>query len=65
MPTREELQKGFCLGDFEVLPTRRVIRRGDEEISPDPRVFEVLMSLSTRDGGLVSRDEPINRAAAQ
>ncbi|MDJ0700592.1 MAG: winged helix-turn-helix domain-containing protein [Woeseiaceae bacterium] len=79
MPTREDLQNGFYIGDFEVLPARRVIRRGDEETSPEPKVFDVLMSLAMRDGAVVSRDElidevwdgratadgPINRAATQ
>jgi len=79
VPTREELQHGFHVGDFEVLPARRVIRHGDDEISPEPKVFDVLMSLAMRDGDVVSRDElieevwggratadgPINRAATQ
>jgi DNA-binding winged helix-turn-helix (wHTH) protein/TolB-like protein/Flp pilus assembly protein TadD len=79
MPSREELQGGFFVGDYEVLPAKRVIRLGDEELSPEPKVFEVLMSLAMRDGDVVSRDElidevwggratadgPINRAATQ
>ncbi len=79
MPTKEELDKGFKLGDWEVIPSRRILRRGDEEVSPEPKVFGVLMSLALRGGDGVSRDElidevwegrptgdePINRCIAQ
>ena len=79
MPTKEELDKGFRLGDWEVIPTRRILRRGDEEVTPEPKVFAVLMSLALRGGDAVTRDElidevwdgrptgdePINRCIAQ
>ena len=79
MPTKEELDKGFRLGDWEVIPTRRILRRGDEEVTPEPKVFGVLMSLALRGGDAVTRDElidevwdgrptgdePINRCIAQ
>ena len=57
MPTIEELQAGFRLGDWEVLPSLRVIRRDGEDISPEPMAFDVLMALAKRDGALVTRDE--------
>jgi DNA-binding winged helix-turn-helix (wHTH) protein/TolB-like protein/Tfp pilus assembly protein PilF len=60
MPTVEELQAGFRLGDWEVLPSLRVIRRNGEDISPEPMAFDVLMALAKRDGALVTRDEFVN-----
>ena len=79
MPTKEELDKGFRLGDWEVIPSRRMLRRGEDEVTPEPKVFGVLMSLALRGGDGVTRDElidevwdgrptgdePINRAIAQ
>ncbi|MBT8100858.1 MAG: winged helix-turn-helix domain-containing protein, partial [Gammaproteobacteria bacterium] len=79
MPAKEELEKGFTLGDWEVVPARRLLRKGDTELTPEPKVFAVLMSLAERDGDGVSRDvlidevwdgrptgdEPINRCIAQ
>ena len=79
MPTKEELEKGFKLGDWEIIPARRLMRSGNEELSPEPKVFGVLMSLALRDGDEVTRDElidevwegrptgdePINRCIAQ
>ena len=79
MPTKEELDRGFRLGDWEVIPSRRMLRCGDDEVTPEPKVFGVLMSLALRGGDGVTRDElidevwdgrptgdePINRAIAQ
>ena len=57
MYTNEELYDGFTLGDWTVLPARGQLQRGDATISPEPLVFEVLMTLARRDGDLVSQDE--------
>lgn len=79
MPTKDELDKGFRLGDWEVIPSRRMLRCGDVDVTPEPKVFGVLMSLALRGGDGVTRDElidevwdgrptgdePINRAIAQ
>jgi DNA-binding winged helix-turn-helix (wHTH) protein/tetratricopeptide (TPR) repeat protein len=79
MPTEDELRQGFRLGDWEVLPLRGVLRRGEHEEKPEPRVFGVLIALAKRDGDLVTRDElvdelwdgrptsdePINRCLSQ
>ena len=79
MPTEEELRQGFTLGEWEVLPLRGVLRRGDQEERPEPRVFGVLIALAKRNGDLVTRDElvdelwdgrptsdePINRCMSQ
>jgi DNA-binding winged helix-turn-helix (wHTH) protein/TolB-like protein len=56
MPTREELDKGFTIGDWEILPARGIFRRGDQEEHPEPKAFNVMLSLAMRDGDLVSKD---------
>lgn len=60
MPGKEDLAKGFTIGDWEVLPGRGVLRRGEQEERPEPKVFEVLLSLASRDGELVTRDELVD-----
>ncbi len=60
MPKREDLFKGFTIGDWEVLPGHGVLRRGDHEERPEPKVFEVLLSLACHDGNLVTRDDLVN-----
>jgi DNA-binding winged helix-turn-helix (wHTH) protein/TolB-like protein len=57
MRTLEELNQGFVLGDWTVLPGRRVLSHGGEEIQPEPKVFDCLLALARRDGDLVTRDE--------
>ncbi len=79
MPTKEELEKGFTLGDWEVFPGRRELHRGDAIVRPEPKQLKVLLSLAMRDGEVVTRDqlvdecwdgrptadEPINRSISQ
>ncbi len=76
MPTEEQLQAGFSLGEWDVFPETGSIRCGDNEVSPEPQTWRVLIALAKRDGGLVTRndliedvwdgravsDDPINRA---
>jgi DNA-binding winged helix-turn-helix (wHTH) protein/tetratricopeptide (TPR) repeat protein len=76
MPTEEELQGGFNLGDWEILPDQGVIRRDGTEVRPEPQTWRVLMLLAKYDGKLVTKDilvevvwdgravadDPINRA---
>ena len=57
MPTQEELDRGYRIGDWEVVPGRRVLRKGDEEVQPEPKVYGCLNALALRDGDAVSRDE--------
>lgn len=59
MPSAEELHGGFDLGDWEVRPAQGTLRRGDEEVRPEPKVFAVLLALAKRDGNLVTKDELI------
>ena len=60
MPTREELEKGFKLGDWEVFPARHELRRGAEVVRAEPKQLKVLVSLAMRDGEVVTRDELVN-----
>jgi len=60
VPTKEELNKGFKLGEWEVLPAKGILRRGDREEKPEPMVLKVLLALASRDGDLVTRDELID-----
>jgi len=60
MYTNEDLFEGFTIGEWEVLPGRGVLRRGDQEERPEPKVFEVLISLASQDGNLVTRDDLVN-----
>ncbi len=60
MPSQEELKNGFRIGDWEILPMRRVMRCGDNEIAPEPKVWGVLMALAERGGDVVTRDELID-----
>jgi len=79
MPTEEELQGGFNLGDWQILPGHRELRRGDEVRRPEPKQFDVLIALAKRDtnvvtkqelidevwGGRATADEPITRCVSQ
>jgi DNA-binding winged helix-turn-helix (wHTH) protein/TolB-like protein len=60
MPTKEDLFEGFTIGEWEVLPGHGVLRRGDHEERPEPKVFAVLISLASQDGNLVTRDDLVN-----
>ena len=60
MPTQEELNTGFTIGEWEVLPGRGILRSGDVESQPEPKVFEVLMALARRGGDLVSVNELVD-----
>lgn len=60
MPTEEELQAGFTLGDWDILPGKGVFRRGDQEERPEPKVFAVLIALAKRDTNLVTKQELID-----
>jgi DNA-binding winged helix-turn-helix (wHTH) protein/tetratricopeptide (TPR) repeat protein len=57
--TTEQLQEGFALGEWDVLPNKGVLCRGEEEIHPEPKVLAVLLALACRDGDLVTKDELI------
>ena len=60
MPTIEELEQGFRLGEWQVLPARREFRRGDEVVHPEPKQLKVLLSLALRNGEAVTRDQLVD-----
>jgi DNA-binding winged helix-turn-helix (wHTH) protein/TolB-like protein/Tfp pilus assembly protein PilF len=60
MLTLEELNGGFSLGDWDVLPSQRILRRDEHVERPEPMVFDVLLALAERDGDLVTKDELID-----
>jgi DNA-binding winged helix-turn-helix (wHTH) protein/TolB-like protein/Tfp pilus assembly protein PilF len=60
MPTEEELNRGFNLGDWEVLPGHGELHRGDRVERPEPKVFAVLIALAKRDTNLVTKQELID-----
>ena len=60
MPSEEELQQGFTIGEWEVLPARGEIRRGDAVVRPEPKPLQVLLSLARRGGDVVTKDELID-----
>ena len=64
MPTEEELQGGFQLGDWEILPGHGQFRRGDQVEKPEPKVFAVLIALAKRDTNLVTKQELIDEVWA-
>jgi DNA-binding winged helix-turn-helix (wHTH) protein/tetratricopeptide (TPR) repeat protein len=57
MLTLEELNRGFSLGGWEVLPAQRTLQRGEQVERPEPMVFDVLLALARRNGDLVTKDE--------
>jgi DNA-binding winged helix-turn-helix (wHTH) protein len=50
-------QPFFTLGDWTVRPSHRVIERGDERTSLEPKVMDVLATLASHAPDVVSADE--------
>ena len=57
MPGKEELEHGFKIGDWEVYPARGVLRCGDQEVVPEPKVFKLLVALAVRDGDVATKED--------
>ncbi|MDA0705439.1 MAG: hypothetical protein O2907_08465 [Proteobacteria bacterium] len=64
MPSKEEISKGFRIGDWEVYPARGELRCGEQVEKPEPKVMAVLLSLAMRDGDVVTKDELGTRSGA-
>ena len=60
MPSKEEISKGFRIGDWEVYPARGELRCGEQVEKPEPKVMAVLLSLAMRDGDVVTKDELVD-----
>lgn len=57
MLTTEQLDAGFNLGDWEVLPAKGLLRRDGVDVHPEPLILKVLLALAKRDGDVVTKDE--------
>jgi DNA-binding winged helix-turn-helix (wHTH) protein/TolB-like protein/Tfp pilus assembly protein PilF len=60
MPSKQQLEKGFRVGDWEVTPGTGVLRKDDQEERPEPMVFKLLMLLAERDGDVLSKEDMID-----
>ncbi len=56
MPTRQELQAGFRIGECLVDPLQNRIVRNEIEARLEPRVMDVLVCLAEHAGEVVSRE---------
>ncbi len=59
-PTFTDLQRGFELGPWTVLPERGLLRQGEVEEHLEPKVMDVLVVLASRQGGVVTRDQLVD-----
>ena len=51
----------FALGEWNVIPARNLVSRGDEQVRLEPRVMDVLTCLAQHAGHPVSKDELTER----
>ena len=56
-PTITDLQGGFELGPWTVVPERGLLRQGEIEEHLEPMVMDVLVVLASRQGGVVTKDQ--------
>jgi len=59
-PTFTDLQDGFELGPWSVIPERGLLRQGDVREHLEPMVMDVLMVLAGHQGGVVTRDQLVD-----
>ena len=59
-PTLTDLQSGFELGPWTVIPERGRIRQGDLKEHLEPMVMDVLMVLARQQGKVVTRDQLVH-----
>ncbi len=55
-----DLNKGFVLGEWQVLPLAGRLARGDHSVHVEPKVMEVLVCLAQSPGETVSREQLLN-----
>jgi TolB-like protein/DNA-binding winged helix-turn-helix (wHTH) protein len=60
-PVRLSAERDFSLGDLEIHPSASETLRGGQSQHVEPRVMQVLVALAGAGGGVVSRDELIER----
>ena len=54
---RNKLEAGFRVGEWLAQPTLNRISRGDEEITLEPKVMDVLVYLASRQGETITKDD--------
>ncbi len=59
-PTVTDLQRGFKLGPWAVIPERGLLRQGKVAKHLEPMVMDVLVVLASQQGDVVSRDQLID-----
>jgi len=59
-PTFTELQRGFELGPWTVIPERGLLRQGEVEEHLEPMVMDVLVVLASHQGDVVTRDQLVD-----
>ena len=59
-PTFTDLQGGFELGPWTVVPDRGLLRQGDTKEHLEPMVMDVLMVLASHQGQVVTRDQLVD-----
>ena len=55
-----DLNQGFLLGEWTVLPARGLLLRDGQEERPEPLVFALLLELARRDGDLATKDDLVD-----
>src|SRR6476646_10765508 len=60
-PVRLSSERDFSLGDLDIHPSVSEAKRGENRQHVEPRVMQVLVALASAGGGVVSRDELIQR----
>ncbi len=55
--TFSDLQRGFELGPWTVIPERDLLQQGEVEEHLEPMVMDVLVVLASRQGDVVTRDQ--------
>lgn len=59
-PSFTDLQGGFELGPWTVVPERGLLRQGDDKEHLEPMVMDVLMVLASHQGSVVTRDQLVD-----
>ena len=60
LPAFTDLQEGFELGPWTVIPDRGLLRQGTVEVRLEPMVMDVLMVLAGHQGNVVTRDQLVD-----
>ena len=59
-PAFTDLQEGFELGPWTVIPDRGLLQQGNVKVRLEPMVMDVLMVLAGHQGNVVTRDQLVD-----